>query len=148
MTERKFILLFISPYIFMILSLILAPYIMPLIFKDIAPQRELVLSEFPFRFDVPEIKKIFIPGGLRSPIKISKKEFPKISLERLVPPPGITAKITLVVISEDLRLAIINGLVLKEGDTFGNGRVIKIRHDAVVISEGSRIQEISVGSSR
>ncbi|MFN3739819.1 MAG: hypothetical protein ACK4TF_03985 [Thermodesulfovibrionales bacterium] len=144
MTKRKFILLFLIPYIFMILSLLFTAYLSPLISRDIASQRELVPSEFPFRFDVPEIKKIFIPEVLRSPIKIAKKEFPKISLKELAPPPGITPEITLIVIGDDLRLAIINGLVLKEGDTFGNGRVIKIRQDAVVISEGGRTQEIGV----
>ncbi len=148
MTKKRFLLLFSIPYIFTILCSVLAVYISPLIFKDIAPQRELVLSEFPFRFDVPEIKKIFIPEVLKSPIKIAKKEFPKISLEKLAPPPSITPKITLIVISEDLRLAIVNGLVLKEGDTFGNGRVIEIRHDAVVISEGGRTQEIAVPAHR
>lgn len=148
MTKKRFLLLFSIPYIFTILCSVLAVYISPLIFKDIAPQRELLLSEFPFRFDVPELKKIFIPEDLRSPIKIAKKEFPKISLEKLAPPPSITPKITLIVISEDIRLAIINGLVLKEGDTFGNGRVIKIRHDAVVISEDGKIQEIAVPAHR
>lgn len=148
MTKKRFLLLFAIPYIFTILCSVLAVYISPLIFKDIAPQRELLLSEFPFRFDVPELKKIFIPEDLRSPIKIAKKEFPKISLEKLAPPPSITPKITLIVISEDIRLAIINGLVLKEGDTFGNGRVIKIRHDAVVISEDGKIQEIAVPAHR
>lgn len=140
----RFALFFLSPYIFIVLSIIVSNSLSDSIFKGIASQRELAVAEFPYRFEVPESKKIFIPEKLKSPIRIVRKEFPKVSLESLAPPPQAIPKITLLVVSEDLRLAIINGIVLKEGDTFGNGRIVKIKQNGVVISETGKLREIPV----
>lgn len=144
MSKIRFILLFLSPYIFIALSIIVADSLSSSIFKGIASERELQVAEFPFKFEVPELKRAPIPDNLRAPIKMVRKEFPGISLERLAPPPQTIPKISLLMVSEDLKLAIINGIVLKEGDTFGNGRVVMIKRDGVIISEMGKLKEIPV----
>jgi hypothetical protein len=53
-------------------------------------------------------------------------------------------KVTLVMVSERLRIAIINDILLREGDTFDNGVILRIRDDGVVISEKGRLTEIPV----
>lgn len=144
MSKRSFTLLFLSPYIFIALSMIVASFLSPSIFKDIATERALRIAEYPYIFEVPEFKKTHIPDHLRAPIRIVKKEFPQVGLEALAPPPQTAPKITLLMISKDLKLAIINGIVLKEGDSFGKGRVLTINQDRVVISEMGKLKEIPV----
>lgn len=144
MSNSKFAFLFLSPYIFMVLCLIIADSLSPALYRGIASERELEVAEFPFRFEVPDLPGTFIPEHLRSPIKIARKGFPEIDLVRVAPPPQAIPRITLIMVSEDLRLAIINDLVLKEGDAFGNGKILRIKQDGVVLSEGGRLKEIPV----
>ncbi|MCX7794026.1 MAG: general secretion pathway protein GspB [Thermodesulfovibrionales bacterium] len=144
MSNKKFASYYFSPYIFILFCLIVTDALSPAIFRGIASQREVDIAEFPFRFDLPEIKKTSVPEALRSPIMIARKEFPQISLEKLAPHPGGATEITLLMVSEDRRIAIINGIVLKEGDAFGNGRILRIGRDGVIISEMGKLREITV----
>lgn len=144
MTGNKFTYLLLIPYLFIISLIGLAVILAPMIYKGFSTPQELRIQEFPFRFEVPEIKKPIIPSALNPPFRIVKRDFPKVDLQTIAPPPSATPSITLIMVSEDMRLAIINGLVLREGDSLGNGRILRIRDDAVVFSEGGRLREIPV----
>jgi hypothetical protein len=153
MSRNKFILIFVLPYVFIILCLFLAKPLGSLLYKSLATPQELRIVEYPFRFEVPDIKKPVITSELRPPFKIPGKEPLSIGhhkpqqllLSPPIPsPPATIPKVTLVMVSERLRIAIINDILLREGDTFDNGVILRIRDDAVVISEKGRLTEISV----
>ncbi len=147
MSRNRFILIFVLPYFFIILCLFLAKPLGYLLYKSLATPQELRIVEYPFRFEVPDIKKPVITSELRAPFKISDKEIPSIRHEepQLLPsPPKTVPRVTLVMVSEHLRIAIINDILVREGDTFGNGVILRIRDDAVVISEKGRLTEIPV----
>ncbi len=147
MSRNRFILIFVLPYVFIILCLFLAKPLGSLLYKSLATPQELRIVEYPFRFEVPDIKKPVITSELRPPFKIPGKELLSIGHQepQLLPPPSVSIpKVTLVMVSERLRIAIINDILLREGDTFGNGVILRIRDDAVVISEKGRLTEIPV----
>jgi len=147
MSRNKFILIFVLPYVFIILCLFLAKPLGSLLYKSLATPQELRIVEYPFRFEVPDIKKPVITSELRPPFKAQGKEPLSIGHHKpqLLPsPPATIPKVTLVMVSERLRIAIINDILLREGDTFDNGVILRIRDDGVVISEKGRLTEIPV----
>jgi len=147
MSRNRFILIFVLPYVFIILCLFLAKPLGSLLYKSLATPQELRIAEYPFRFEVPDIKKPVITSELRPPFKIPGKKLLSIRNEepQLLPPPPATApKVTLVMVSDHLRIAIINDILLREGDTFDNGIILRIRDDAVVISKKGKLTEIPV----
>ncbi len=151
MTKNRFLLLYLSPYILIVLSLFVGTLAGPLIYRGLTSPEELRIAEFPYRLDLPEIRRPFIPPYLKSPFRVPKRAFPSVPLQEIAPPPSspsgevtVEPKITLVFVSEGFRIAIINSLLLKEGDSLGRAIILRIREDAVVLSEGGRIREIPV----
>ncbi len=144
MKKERFFLLFMLPYIFNVLMIMVAKPMGSIFYRLSSAPEELRIAEHPFRFEVPEIKKPLIPENLNAPFRIAVRHAPQGIHQKILSLPEKKPEITLVVVSEHFRLAIIDGLVLKEGDTIQSGRIIRIRDDAVVISDRGRIEEIPV----
>ncbi len=76
---------------------------------------------------------------LDSPIEIPrspKREFPAVPLSRVAPPQqkqDEPVRVTLILMEGDRRMAIVNGIVVKEGDMIQGGTVARIEKDRVLI---------------
>jgi hypothetical protein len=88
-------------------------------------------------------------SGLKSPIdipEIVKRDFPSVDLRAMAPRDGTPPeprkefRLSLVLIKDQVRMAVIEGLVVKEGDVTKIGRVKKIEKGGVLIAgeEGER----------
>ncbi|MBN2654899.1 MAG: hypothetical protein JXR79_07290 [Nitrospirae bacterium] len=91
-------------------------------------------------------RESFYAKNIVSPMKISKtakKGFPGTPLDALAPlpkPEESEPKISMIIINNLKKMAIINGIVLSEGDMIGRNKVLKIEKDRVSIrsSKGER----------
>jgi hypothetical protein len=75
---------------------------------------------------------------LRNPINAKGVDYPPVALAELVPAEGSPGEgqVSLIVSGKTERLAIIKGMVLKEGDAFQGARVAKIEKDRVLLKNG------------
>jgi hypothetical protein len=115
----------------------------------LSPQEKGMLE---FRSEsMPQIaqRKPSAPGMIASPIPLvlaSEKDFPRELLGDLAPAKGGTAaekrplSVSLIVVGQGRKLAIIGGIVTKEGDVIDRQRVVKIERDKVLLKdkEGER----------
>lgn len=99
---------------------------------------------------IVERRPITVPA-LESPIKIpraedmQKKSFPGEPLANMAPPPGQHGSqaasvprpdvVTMIVVNNDNRMAIINGIVVKEGDKINSSAVVKIEKNRVLLKD-------------
>jgi len=90
---------------------------------------------------------------LESPVKIplvqnsQKKVFPGESLSQLAPPPASLPKadvVSLIVVNNENRMAIINGKVVKEGDKIDSRLVVKIEKNRVLLKEKTESKWLTV----
>lgn len=100
-------------------------------------------------FSPPDIRitqrQIHAAAGLTSPVTIAKKkEFPQVPLSQIAPPPGGTApqvpakadrKVSLILVRGGVKSAIINGIVVREGDKIDNAVVSKIEKSRVLVKD-------------
>jgi len=115
----------------------------------LSPQEKGMLE---FRSEsMPQIaqRKPSAPGMIASPIPLvlaSEKDFPRELLGDLAPAKGGTAaekrplSVSLIVVGQGRKLAIIGGIVTKEGDVIDRQRVVEIERDKVLLKdkEGER----------
>ncbi len=85
---------------------------------------------------------ISVKGFLKSPVGINiRKKASKVTLDpskkklKTAKKKDIRKKLTFILINEFRKMAIINGLMLNEGDFVGNSRVIRIEKEGVLIDE-------------
>jgi len=86
-----------------------------------------------------------ITSALKSPIDFSSADstqvgFPPVALDALAPQPGASGtdskeELSLIVIGSRNRLAILNGVVVREGDSFNGIKVSKIEPDRVLLAD-------------
>lgn len=85
-----------------------------------------------------------IAAGLESPITIpaaapvvQRKEFPREPLSRMAPPPAQlpATVVTLILVNNGKKMAVINGVVVKEGDIVDSSKVVKIEKNRVLLSD-------------
>lgn len=87
-----------------------------------------------------------VVNGISSPFsgtEAAQKDFPPIALAELTPPgegKGEGQRISMVLIKDRMKMAIVDGVVVKEGDKFKNGMVKKIEKNAILLrdNEGER----------
>ena len=91
-----------------------------------------------------------VATSLKSPIHIpaasSGKGFPGVSLAEIAPQQSIAEerKLSLVFINGNRKMAIINGIVVREGDITGNSRVIKIEKNRVLLKDKLREEWVKI----
>lgn len=88
-----------------------------------------------------------------SPIEIprttvAKKSFPGMPLSQIAPqhPPAVRVKesVTFILTKKDRKMAIINGIVVKEGDMINGGKVVKIQKNRVLLQDGEGDRWLSI----
>lgn len=103
-----------------------------------------LLGLVPERLAIPEGHTPKVYRDMRSPIEVPKapKGFPSTPLSLVAPPTtqqpveeSLKPKVSMIVVSKDRKMAIVNNLVVKEGDAIGNIRIIKIEKDRVLIKD-------------
>ena len=145
--DKKFISTMSLPFIVMVFSAILLSFVK---FKPGLPVSE-TRPQAPLYSGVNILKRTpVIATSLKSPIQIpaasSKKGFPGISLSEIAPqqPLAEERKVSLVLINGKRKMAIINGIVVREGDSISNSRVIKIEKNRVLLKDKLRQEWVKI----
>lgn len=73
----------------------------------------------------------------------AQKDFPPLDLSKLAPPgegKGEGQRVSMVLIKDRTKIAIVDGVVVKEGDKFKDGRIKKIDRNGILLkdNEGER----------
>lgn len=143
--DNKTKILIISPLILIIISVVAADsiHLYGKIFYNL--KRELLSGGAQFPELTPSEMAMkqeqAIPPGreLKSPVEFGPAAgaFPPIALEALVPQSDYNEKnvLSLVVVSGNIRMAIIKGVVVKEGDNIDGFKVAKIEPDRVLLTQ-------------
>jgi hypothetical protein len=122
---------------------------------DIPPSlnvREKRFARFSYQKSVIAEKGLMAVANLKSPLEpvgVQGRTFPSEALAEIAPPDQERGKekgggqeqgqkLSLVLIKDSTRLAIVNGVVVKEGDMTQLGRVKKINKDGILLKDGER----------
>lgn len=135
------------PFLLIIVSLAAVRWIN---FKPaLTPDEVRILGLTPERIDIEERLPFEVNRDLGSPIEImKKKEFPPMPLSAVAPRVSVEPekplelKISMIVVLEGRRMAIVNGLVVREGDGIGSAKVTKIEKDRILIAEKQKTRWI------
>jgi ethanolamine utilization protein EutA (predicted chaperonin) len=131
--NRKQITVILLPFIAIILSMIALSHFK---FKPALSSEEQNISKFSYKKIAVIQKQPITVTDLKSPIDlpvIAQKDFPKIPLSEIFP--RKERKVLLILISENRKMAIINDIVVKEGDIIDHGKVKKIERNRVLIKD-------------
>lgn len=133
MPDKKFISILAAPFMAAIFSAIIVSSVVK--FKAELPPKEAEIMKFSYtRVRITGRQPIAV-SSLQSPIEIpspGQAGFPKTPLSQLAPQPQ--EKLSLIFINKGKKMAIINGIVVKEGDVTAIGRVEKIERGRVLIN--------------
>ncbi len=155
MLDKKTGVLIALPFIAITAVLLLLPYAK---FEPSLSGAERQLAAFTAG-TVPAIirREPVTASALDSPIKIPSvqnsrnKSFPGESLSQLAPPPGMTNLplpkadvVSLIVVNNENRMAIINGQVVKEGDKIGSRVVVKIEKNRVLLKDKTESKWLTI----
>lgn len=82
-------------------------------------------------------------SGLICPVALpagASRVFPNTPLSEVAPLPSSKheRKVSLILIREGERMAVIDGRMVKENDTLGMGRIVRIERDRVLMREGGK----------
>jgi len=115
----------------------------------LTPAEARILGFSPERLDIEERPPFEVNRDLGSPIEITKKrEFPPTPLSAVAPrveavqERPLELKVSMIVVGEGRRMAIVNGLVVREGDGIGPAKVAKIEKDRLLIAERQKTRWI------
>jgi hypothetical protein len=75
---------------------------------------------------------------LKNPVDTGANEYPPVALTELAPAQGSPTEstVSLIVLGKAAKLAVIKGVVVKEGDAFQGDRVARIEKDRVLLKNG------------
>lgn len=123
MMKGKLIILSVLPFLCIIVSIIIASIID---FSPTLTEREQQVLEFiPENTGIVRKEALVVKNHLKSPIEIPKGVTPPIPKEG--------ALLTLIMIGEEKKIAIINGRVVREGDTIDGMKILKIEKDKILV---------------
>jgi hypothetical protein len=109
-------------------------------FKPSLSPAEQGLSGFSYqKAKIIQRQPITVPA-IDSPIRVEavspKVGYPQVPLAKMAPlEPDVEMKVSLILINGGRKMAIINGMVVKEGDVFNQNRVAKIEKNRVLIKD-------------
>ena len=100
--------------------------------------KQLPVQSTPADIRIKQQQRIYITKELGSPIDFKSPapaggSFPPVSLEELVPQTGGKDMINLIVVSDKIRMAVIKGVVVKEGERINGMTIARIEHDRVLL---------------
>ncbi len=124
------------PFLMIIVSLLTVRLIS---FKTSMTTGELRMIRYvPERLEIPERQPITVSKDLKSPVELVKapqKGFPPAPLSAMAPRRVPELKVSMIVVSEKQRMAIVSGLVVKEGDGIDRMRVAKIERNRILLKD-------------
>ncbi|MBI3592114.1 MAG: hypothetical protein HY099_01265 [Nitrospirae bacterium] len=138
MSDKKIIVLIVRPFIMAAVAVFLLSHLK---FKPSISRAEKEISTLSYGAGKSLIKREPLTVSmLDSPIeilRIQRRDFPKVPLSQVAPPAAAQEKdvVTFILIDGGKRMAIINGIVVKEGDIIKSGRVARIEKDRVLIKD-------------
>ncbi|RJQ37991.1 MAG: hypothetical protein C4550_07235 [Nitrospiraceae bacterium] len=133
--NRRQTTIILLPFTAIILSIIASSYFK---FKPALSSAEQDISKFSYKKIAVIHKQPVTVTALKSPIDLpvtAQKDFPKVQLSEVFPREMKGRKVVLIFITENRKMAIINDIVVKEGDTIDNGKVKKIERNRVLIKD-------------
>lgn len=137
--EGRLKILAVLPFLLVIVSFITTKVVN---FESALTAKEKEVLEFtPEKIEVVERQALVVKNDLKSPIKTIKstlsRDFPPEPLSVIAPQSEGT--VSLIVIGEEKKIAIVNGAVLKEGDSVNGMKIAKIEKDRILIkSNGTK----------
>ncbi len=147
MRKRRFFVLIAVPYLMFGLAMILPFFISSLIKSYIHMEGIPYIEQYEMNFNVE--RSPLVTGILRSPFpEKSLVAYPSVPLREIAPPPERKHDLSLIMIGPDTRIAIIDGMVIREGDIFGNKRVLRITEKGLLVSEGGVERFIRIPEER
>ncbi len=135
--DNKQIIVLISPVVATLFCIIALSHIK---FKPSLSPVEEGLAGFSYqKAQIIRRQPIAVPA-IDSPIRVEavspKVGFPQVPLEKMAPlEPEVEMKVSFILIYGGRKVAIINGMVVKEGDIFNQSRVAKIEKNRVLIKD-------------
>jgi hypothetical protein len=138
--DKKLIILTSSPFLAAALSFIIISSFVK--FKTtITPLEQKLLKTSHDKVQIIE-RQPFTVDVLNSPVEIPvplKKDYPPIPLSKMAPPkieePQAEIKVSFILINNSRKMAIINGIVVKEGDLINKSKVERIEKNRVLIKD-------------
>ncbi len=147
MREGKFFILISIPYLMVGLVIILPFFISTLIKSYIHIEGIPHIEHYEMDFSIR--RSPLVTETLRSPFPEKRiVVYPSVPLKEIAPPLEKKHHLSLIMIGPDIRFAIINGLVIKEGDIFGDKRVLRITEKGLLISHGGEDKFIEMPEER
>lgn len=135
--DNKQIIVLISPVVVALFCIIALSYIK---LKPSLSPAEQGLSGFSYQNAQIIQRQPFTVPVLDSPIRVEavspKVGYPQVPLEKAAPlEPEVEIKVSFILIDGGRKMAIINGMVVKEGDMVSQNRVAKIEKNRVLIKD-------------
>lgn len=130
--DNRLMLLIAAPFILIVISLLGIRFIS---FKALLYPSEQRIEKFTSETTLLTERQPFEVSGLKAPFEIKKQPLPgapslvAVSEEKL-----LELKVSLIVVSEGRRMAIINGMVIREGDNIDLMKVTRIEREKVLFT--------------
>ncbi len=148
MMDRRLKILTVLPFLFVIASFIATKVVN---FNSVLTAKEKQALEFvPEKIEVIERQALVVKNDMKGPIEIIKstlsRDFPSKSLSVIAPQTArdegekiIEGIVSLIVTGGERKIAIVNGVVVKEGDSVDGMKIAKIEKDRILIkSNGTK----------
>ncbi|MBI5213198.1 MAG: hypothetical protein HY957_07495 [Nitrospirae bacterium] len=135
--DKKLVLIWAAPLIAIALGVVISssakfkPFISPAEKQILAFSHQKTKISFKQPAPVPPLAN---PISHETP----KVAFPKLPLDKVAPPPETKAeekKVSLILINGGRKIAIINGIIVNEGDSIDSMRVEKIERGRVLLKD-------------
>ncbi len=134
----------VLPFIFILLALIIVKVLLINPFEPpLLPVEKRLLDFVPDKIDIRGEITPAITHDIESPFGIAKKDFPAVPLSALIPQgtqmqteaeKTHELKVTMIITGQKKgNMAIVNGLVLKEGDIVSSMKLTKIEKNRVLV---------------
>lgn len=148
MIDRRMKIQMALPFLLIIISLFAAKIIS---FKPtLTPAEMRMLGFVPEKIDIREKEPFTVSRDLKSPFETAKAPpgYPSVPLSAVAPQTPAGAKphlepakppselrVSMILVTEGRRMAIVNGLVVKEGDGIATMRIAKIERNRILLKE-------------
>lgn len=149
MIDRRMKIQMALPFLLIIVSLFAAKIIS---FKPtLTPAEMRMLGFVPEKIDIRGKEPFTVSRDLKSPFEMAKAPpagYPSVPLSAVAPQTPAGAKphlepakppselrVSMILVTEGRRMAIVNGLVIKEGDSVAGMRVTKIEKNRILLKE-------------
>lgn len=140
--DRKMMIQIALPFFLIIMSLIISKFIT---FQPLLTTKEMgILNSVPDKINLNERQPLMLSEDLKSPMEMIKapaKGFPSIPLSAIAPQTSAEVekpseiKVSMIAVSEQKKIAIVSGIVTKEGDSISGMKVLRIEKDRILLKD-------------